>query len=293
MNALSNALLSTLFIDAGNTRIKWALLDDPIAPSATPSVPTWSACGSVTHANMAELPVAWSNARALKRSTKLHALISNVAGSAMRLHLEKLLTETFGADVTVTWFASEPQLAGIRNAYRDPTQLGCDRFATAIAAHYLFPQQTLLVVTCGTATTIDAISEHGVFVGGMILPGLGTMASSLARNTAQLPLPSETDYLGIAAHFADNTDDAIVSGCIIAQVGAIEHAITLQERHLLRMPQMTTDNVTCILAGGAANYIAPHLSHSYEIVDNLVLIGLALVALKTAPITSTSTEIPR
>ncbi len=272
MNSTKTSL-PTLLIDAGNTRVKWAWLAAPVANSEA-SLPMWGTSGSVTHAEMATLQDQWRNL--INIDDKLNVLISNVAGKTMHAQLEAALATAFGSNLVVTWFASEAQLAGIRNAYRDPTQLGCDRFATAIAAHYLFPQQTLLVATCGTATTIDAISAEGVFMGGMILPGLGTMATSLARNTAQLP--RITDYIGIAAHFADNTDDAIVSGCIAAQVGAITHAITLQQEHMLQMPHMSTDDVKCILSGGGAPYIAPHMLHACEIVDNLVLTGLALVA---------------
>jgi type III pantothenate kinase len=78
------------------------------------------------------------------------------------------------------------------------------------------------VANCGTATTIDAVTADGVFLGGMILPGLGLMASSLARNTAQLPQIAQDGKLPDG--FADNTDDAILSGILAAQSGAIEHA---------------------------------------------------------------------
>ena len=124
-----------------------------------------------------------------------------------------------------------------------------------------------MVVTCGTATTIDALKADGSFIGGMILPGLGTMAQSLAVNTAQLPvaiptaMPVNADN---AEHlFADNTQDAIINGCISAQVGAITRALAAHAP------------ARCIISGGAAAYIAPHLPSPCEQVDNLVLIGLA------------------
>ena len=135
----------------------------------------------------------------------------------MRDQLQLMLPTT-----AIDWFASVPQLAGVRNGYRNPAQLGCDRFAAAIGAHALEPGKALVVATCGTATTIDALSADGDFLGGMILPGLGLMASSLARNTAQLPQIAASG--AVPAGFADNTDDAILSGCLSAQAGAIERA---------------------------------------------------------------------
>jgi type III pantothenate kinase len=123
--------------------------------------------------------------------------------------------------VQLEWFASLPALAGVTNGYRNPSQLGCDRFAAAIAGHALAP---------GTRHRGQLRHRHhhrrrhadGVFLGGMILPGLGLMASSLARNTAQLPQIAQDGKLPDG--FADNTDDAILSGILAAQSGAIEHA---------------------------------------------------------------------
>jgi type III pantothenate kinase len=197
-------------------------------------------------------------------------VVSNVAGERTQERLQTLLETVFGSAIRPHWFASLPQLAGLRNAYRDPAQLGCDRFAAALGAQRLFPQQALIVATCGTATTIDAVSADGVFTGGMILPGLGLMATSLARSTAQLP--HITDHVHVNTLFADNTDDAIISGCINAQVGAIERAFALHSQ------QAPGTRICCIVAGGSAALIAPYLSIGHETVDNLVLIGLQTAA---------------
>ncbi len=236
-----------LLIDAGNTRIKWALAADD-APLGQ-----WSASGAVTHAELNHLPASWRQYRVTR------AIVSNVAGVKVRDQLQLMVPTT-----AIDWFASVPELAGVRNGYRNPAQLGCDRFAAAIGAHALEPGKALVVATCGTATTIDALSAEGEFIGGMILPGLGLMASSLARNTAQLPQIAASG--AIPAGFADNTDDAILSGCLSAQAGAIERA-----RGLL-------GDSLCILSGGAARYIAPALSAPYRMVENIVLVGLHAAA---------------
>jgi len=238
-----------LLIDAGNTRIKWALAADD-APLGQ-----WSDSGAVIHAELDRLPASWRHAAVTR------AIVSNVAGAKVRDQLQLMLPAA-----NVTWFASVPALAGVRNGYRNPAQLGCDRFAAAIGARALEPAKALVVATCGTATTIDAVNLDGDFLGGMIVPGLALMAAALARNTAQLPqivagVTSGTCTTA-AAGFADNTDDAILSGCLSAQAGAIERACGLLGPSL------------CMLSGGAARYIAPALSRPYRMVDNLVLIGL-------------------
>jgi type III pantothenate kinase len=250
-----------LMIDAGNTSVKWAMLARAsLKHGAAPG--EWASSGSIARADVAQLADAWRGADINR------VILSNVAGAGMQEDLEKLLSHVLGLKpVPLEWFASVPQLAGVRNAYRNPAQLGCDRFASAIGAHALFPGKPLIVATCGTATTVDAVSADGVFLGGMILPGLSLMASSLARNTAQLPQISAEAK---AAIFADNTDDAIASGCMNAQLGAIERAVAALAKQ--------GGEVQCILSGGAAPLIAPHLTMPHVQIDKLVLAGLQVVA---------------
>lgn len=237
-----------LLIDAGNTRVKWALA----APGA--GLGQWSSTGAVLHDGLDAAAAAWHG------QGVTGALVSNVAGAALRERLAALL-----GPIATEWFASSATRAGLVNGYREPQRLGCDRFAAAIGAHALAPDQPLVVATCGTATTVDAVSSEGHFAGGMILPGLALMAGALAKNTAQLPQVAP----GAAPPplFADNTNDAIVSGCLSAQAGAIERAVSAH------------GDALCILSGGAAPYIAPALKCDHRMVDNIVLVGLHAAAL--------------
>ena len=178
----------------------------------------------------------------------------------------------------MTWFASVARLDGVRNGYHDPASLGCDRFAALIGARRLRPDQRAIVATCGTATTVDALDAQGNFIGGMILPGLGLMAASLAQRTAQLPQIAAATIgpAGATRLFADNTQDAIYSGCLAAQAGAIERAV------------IAHGDAHCLLSGGAAAWIAPYLSIPFTLVDNLVLIGLHAAAQARASMSAAS-----
>ena len=292
-----------LLIDAGNTRVKWALADDGAAaddrgsgpPVRSAGLGRWGACGAVLHADVGMLARDWADApvRAV--------LIANVAGADMRAALLQqvaLLQDRHAAGQSqqdmappVHWFASADQTAGVRNGYRRPEQLGCDRFAALIGACALLPQQALIVAVCGTATTVDALTAAGAFIGGMILPGPGLMAASLARNTAQLPAVAMSATAvdtaqtprtartpptpptarsaaqpGSPSAFADNTDDAITSGCLSAQAGAIERAVAAH------------GGAHCLLSGGAAALVGSCLAVPFTAVDNLVLIGLQVFA---------------
>jgi len=236
-----------LLVDAGNTRVKWALADAAAAPGQ------WRSHGAVLHAQLDQAASAWA------ASGATHALVSNVAGPLLAERIAAALPD----GMAVEWFASTPERAGLRNGYREPARLGCDRFAAAIGARALAPGQDVVVATCGTATTVDAVSAGGLFVGGMILPGLALMASSLASNTAQLPQVAPG---ALPALFGDNTNDAILSGVLSAQAGAIERAVAGHRA------------TACIVSGGAAPYIAPALKVAHLLVDNIVLVGLQAAA---------------
>ena len=241
-----------LLVDAGNTRVKWALALDGAAPGE------WVATGAVRHDDLEAAGAAWKDAGIGR------AIVANVAGPGLRARLSALLGPT-----DTEWFASSAARAGLVNGYRAPESLGCDRFAAAIGARALLPGQALVVATCGTATTIDAVSADGHFVGGMILPGLALMAAALARNTAQLPQVAPGSIP--PPLFADNTQDAIVSGCLSAQAGAIERALASHSAD--------AGDAACIVSGGAAPYIVPALKLAYRMVDNIVLVGLHAVLL--------------
>ncbi|RNF29467.1 pantothenate kinase [Massilia aurea] len=239
-----------LLVDAGNTRVKWALADADAVPGA------WRSNGAVLHAQLDEAAAEWTAAGVTR------ALVSNVAGPQLAARIAALLP----TGIEVEWFASTFERAGLRNGYREPGRLGCDRFAAAIGARALAPGQDLVVATCGTATTVDAVTADGLFVGGMILPGLALMASSLATNTAQLPQVAPG---ALPALFGDNTNDAILSGVLSAQAGAIERAVAGHRA------------TACIVSGGAAPTIAPALKVAHQVVDNIVLVGLQVAAAST------------
>ena len=165
----------------------------------------------------------------------------------------------------VRWIRSAAMQCGVRNGYARPAQLGCDRWAALIGAHRLH-RGAAVVVNAGTALTADALTADGVFVGGIIVPGAELMRSALARDTAGLRRQS-----GAFSFFPDNTGDAIMSGAINALCGAVERVARNLEDGGGQAP-------ACVLSGGAAALIAPHLNLEVKVVDNLVLEGLAVIA---------------
>jgi type III pantothenate kinase len=239
-----------LCLDAGNTRLKWGLYSGGQHAGSR-----WLAQGACEHAAIETL------ANALPAQPE-RMLACNVAGAAVAARIEALAATL---SVPFDWFRSSASACGVTNGYATPAQLGADRWAALIGARALHAGAALTVMA-GTATTIDVLDAAGAFQGGLILPGLDLMRRSLTRNTADLP-EARGSYRDIPA----NTDDAIVSGALHATLGAIERMAAP-----LRRP--ASADFLCLLSGGAADALAPHLDLPTLRIDNLVLEGLARVA---------------
>ena len=237
-----------LAVDAGNTRIKWGFHDGE----------AWRSMGAIPTAAAATLREVLRSSPAIDK-----AIASNVAGP----EVEKNIAEAGKrAGVEIAFIRSERRQLGVENGYRDPGQLGTDRWAALIAAHHALPSGQKLVVNAGTALTVDALTSDGKFLGGLIVPGPALMRRSLDRGTAGLRLTE-----GALADFPQSTPDAITSGAIQAGVGAIERLANL-------MAARGTPPGRIILSGGAAAEIAGSLSITTIHHENLVLDGLLLIA---------------
>ena len=238
---------TVLAIDSGNTRIKWGVHDER----------KWTATGAIDTASAGQLHESFRGALPAHR-----AFATNVAGSSVQAAIESACR---AASIPVTFIRGEASRLGVTTSYRDPAQLGADRWVALVAAHTARPGHKL-VINAGTALTIDALAADGRFLGGVIVPGPALMRRSLDRGTAAL---RETP--GAVVEFPDNTADAIATGAAIAGAGAAD-------RMAQAMAARGTPPGLIILSGGAAREIAPALRLPYEIHENLVLDGLQLIA---------------
>ena len=232
--------MSTLCLDCGNSRAKWAVLGKN---------GEWQQRGNCTYAELVELAVAAER-----------IVASNVAGDKGRRAVAAL-AERMG--LPVEWVRAQAAQCGVVNGYDHPEQLGADRWLALIAARNLH-RGACLVVGAGTATTIDSLSSDGVFHGGLILPGLAMMRDALAAGTSDLPVAE-----GVFRQVPTNTFDAIASGAITATAAAIERQFRLLASEMAPL---------CLLAGGNMEALHPHLTIPCRLVPDLVLLGLSLVA---------------
>ena len=242
----------TLVLDVGNSRMKWGLH----------GLRGWMAAGVTPNTDIGTLALRdWQN---LPRPVRVVGV--NVAGEAARVRLEAQIARW---RLVPQWLSSTAEACGVVNGYRTPSQLGADRWASLVAARQRTladdPVSPAIVVNAGTAVTIDALTSDGRFLGGLIVPGLRLMLRVLAENTAALKMSP-----GTFRPFPDNTPDALYSGAMQAVTGAIE---------LMRLRLDTEERAArCFIAGGAAQEIAPYLTGSVEVVDNLVLEGVLALA---------------
>ncbi len=240
--------MMVLLIDAGNRRIKWALIQDEV----------WQQHGQLENGQAATLPKLFSE---LPSPHKV--LVSNVAGEHMG---QQLRAACAAWTCPIDFISAQVEQCGVRNTYQPAAQLGSDRWAALIAARHQL-RTACLVVDCGTATTIDALSAEGEFLGGLILPGLNMMRRSLSAGSAL-----QTQKEGEQKIFPRNTADAIFSGAIQATVGAIQ----LQFEALIAHGA-THSVACCLLSGGAADCLQPHLKLPLVREESLVLLGLQII----------------
>jgi type III pantothenate kinase len=155
---------------------------------------------------------------------------------------------------------------GVRVLIDYPAQAGADRILNALAAHRLYGGPAI-VVDFGTATTFDAVSAEGDYVGGAIAPGLGIAAEALFSRTAKLP---RIQLAAPPAAIGRNTVHAMQSGLILGYVGLIEGLVA-------RIRAELGGRAKVIATGGLAPLLAQE-TEVIELVDPmLTLEGLRLI----------------
>jgi type III pantothenate kinase len=236
-----------LTIDAGNSRVKWGAY----AHGA------WLAQDAALPEQITQLAARW---RALGVPASI--VVSNVAGDAVRAALEQQLLQL---PVAAHWIKSSAAAHGVRNHYRNPAQLGVDRWMALIGARRLQAGPSVVVLS-GTALTVDALTADGDFLGGLIAPGLRAMVDTLAVTTAGVKITSG-DY----EVFPTETRHAVATAAIAAALGCIAHV----RKHLA---QAGHGEANVVLSGGAASVLAPHVARPLVTIDNLVLEGLLTAA---------------
>jgi type III pantothenate kinase len=241
--------MSTLALDIGNTRLKWARFENGEI----------RARGAMFMVEVDQ----FVEREGLAANPPKRVIGSHVASAAYRERIERQLV-AIGAPVQ--WIRSTESICGVTNGYDEPARLGTDRWAALVAAQtrQLAP---CLVVSAGTALTVDQLDEGGQFLGGAIVAGYHAMLGGLAGNTAALSVDA-----GDWVAQPKNTRDALATGAIDAMVGAI-----VAGRERLRQVLAKRGNTTMpriVLTGGSAYRLLDHLQGDATVIDTLALEGV-------------------
>jgi type III pantothenate kinase len=153
----------------------------------------------------------------------------------------------------------------IRLDVDEPLSVGADRIANTLAATRLFHVDTI-VVDLGTATTYDCITADGVFIGGVIAPGLRSGAETLTRRTARLP---RVDLEPPPSVIGRRTETALQSGILFGAVDAIDGIVR-------RIRDEWGNQPLVVATGGLAPLIAPRCATVDRVEPFLTLHGLRL-----------------
>ena len=191
------------------------------------------------------------------------AWVASVAAPALTAQMLALLRQRF-EQVHVARTAAG--CAGVRLAYPQADRLGVDRFLALLAAHRLTAATgDVLVTGVGTALTLDLLDAGGLHHGGRIAPSPTLMRQALHQRAAQLPAAG-----GRYVEFADDTADALASGCDGAAVALVERSLRQATLRLGREPAL-------LLHGGGGEALLPLLPAA-TLRPALVLEGLAVWA---------------
>lgn len=243
--------LPCLLLDGGNSRLKWAWLQEGQIGTVH----------SAPYRDLSNLGRQWQQRKHIPHQI----LGSAVCGTTKQEQVAQQLENAH-----IQWLSSVKHACGIFNHYRNPEEHGADRWFNALGSRN-FSQQACIIVSCGTAVTIDALTADNHYLGGTIMPGFHLMKEALLQKTANLNRPD-----GLLYPFPTTTANAISSGMMDAVCGSL---LLMHSRLKERNPQQTVD---VILTGGGASKVAAALPEDFkhqnhvQVIDNLVLYGLLM-----------------
>ncbi len=244
--------MKILAIDIGNTRTRLAMVEDRKATDMA-----WFPTGDVEQVTEAFKAACEKVATKDKTPVVICSVVPKLTE-----HLEHV------AELSLD---TEPLVIGrnlplpLKLDLKDTQRVGPDRVVSAAMAFERM-EKAVAVASFGTAITIDCVNDEGVFLGGVILPGLRISAKALEEYTAMLPLvdlsPPETPW-------GRDTAEAISGGIVFGAAGALREVVERYATALGCWPEL-------IVTGGDGELIARHCDFVHAVVPDLLLMGMEL-----------------
>lgn len=242
-----------LLVDIGNSQIKWTTIQSKVLADSQ-------------HFSRPKTGIKAALNKAWKSLDDIEAVfVSNVAGDKIAAQLTEWSDKQW--QLTPVFVQSEKRRFGVTNAYEQPETLGVDRWL-AIVAGRQHARQVTCVIDCGTAITVDIVTEKGQHQGGLIVPGLSLMKKMLTDNTDALSNVTQESEFNL---LATNTHSAIQAGTLYMVTATLENLIN-------DLQQNFTDEVRFLITGGDAEELIPLMPQPLIHEPDLVLKGLAQYA---------------
>lgn len=239
-----------LEMDIGNTRIKWRLLNAASDRLA----------GGVSEHSIDFLQLIYADHQELSRvrlaCVAKRKIVSEIVEAVEQLWSVKALSAR-----------TQDKLGGLEVVYSDVSRLGVDRWLAMLAAYHMV-KQSVCVIDCGTAITVDLVDCSGKQVGGYIVPGIAMQVSSLLKSTGQIRLEQsiETGLQG----WGCSTEEAVNFG-VSRQVSSFINSIVDEQIETEQPPVF-------FITGGDACEILPiiHCADQFRWCPELVMEGLGI-----------------
>lgn len=256
-----------IVVDVGNSRMKLALFRD------------WGQIRSGNNLPAPELKLTTSSVDPHFNWLELKSAIGefsnpiSIASSVNPRGWNRLLGEWPVDEWPVPQLILDRQSLPLENATLEPNRVGMDRLLKAVAGNRLrMAGHPLIIVDCGTASTVDWIDSSGIFRGGAILPGMELFARALHDYTAQLPKLNLAEFPSVVRPVGRNTVEALQSGVYWGQVGAIHEVIAqILKENVIAVPEI-------LLTGGLSDLVERHFRYPFVACPLLTLQGLAITA---------------
>lgn len=235
--------MKTCLLDMGNTRWKWLALeglqDDAVHQHEYANDPAEGIIKELDRLGMPE---------------KL--FVASVRHDDLNGALQKLL-EAKGCKVR---FLDWRDCGQIKTVYKDPSRLGIDRYLNMLGALHLY-NAPFIVVSAGTAVTVDAVNQKGAHLGGVIFPGRRLQASVLTEQTDRVAMLYSTDHDTV---FAGSTEAAVLAGTKYGYIAAVTGIVNT-------MCETLGEQTRVILTGGDAAVLENHVPGGSQSTNSTLL----------------------
>ena len=238
-----------LVLDIGHRRIKWALFDQSKKNISGAFI--WQLDDEAFDKAWAEIGIPSA------------VMACNVAGEAIAKKCELWMQQRW--HLMPQWLTIGDGRHGLSSSYDDVSELGTDRWAAALGVRSI-SRQPAIIIDCGSAITVDAIDDQGMFHANAILPGRALQISTLASLIHSNRQAEDLHQQEVCSP-ASSTQQGIANGVLIGITGAIDRLIEHAQFYLTRQ-------AVIYLTGGDAEVLIPLLETAVSHEPDLVLLGL-------------------